>query len=410
VKLKEDFEKEIKYKDNLIEKVIFSQTGDGVIAQINLKYPLPSDKYDFFSLNNPDRLVIDFHRDFEEKSLTCISPGIVWTSIVKGNASGRTIINMVEIDLSRDDVYIKAVQAEDNNHSRESTSSVADRTDALIALNGGFYHVSGGPLGLVVVDGDIESIPVNTRPPRSVLGITEDENILIDIVDVVNDRLSPFSNEDWQKITYAIGGGPNLITDSKMNFTAKKEELGPNGNDVTKRDSHTVVGITEDNKLIFFTVDGRKLSYSRGMSLEQIAKFLLSEGLKEAMCMDGGNSTALVIEGHLVSNTFDKERKVANCWAVFTEDILTSPASIDIVKKDFNGLTCLLEFSITDSSSTSVPDGTGVRFRTSSGLINPSFTSTSDGLVSVEVSSIKKEEVRLVITSGTVEKDFYLNF
>jgi len=329
---------------------------------------------------------------------------------VKGNASGRTIINMVEIDLSRDDVYIKAVQAEDNNHSRESTSSVADRTDALIALNGGFYHVSGGPLGLVVVDGDIESIPVNTRPPRSVLGITEDENILIDIVDVVNDRLSPFSNEDWQKITYAIGGGPNLITDSKMNFTAKKEELGPNGNDVTKRDSHTVVGITEDNKLIFFTVDGRKLSYSRGMSLEQIAKFLLSEGLKEAMCMDGGNSTALVIEGHLVSNTFDKERKVANCWAVFTEDILTSPASIDIVKKDFNGLTCLLEFSITDSSSTSVPDGTGVRFRTSSGLINPSFTSTSDGLVSVEVSSIKKEEVRLVITSGTVEKDFYLNF
>ena len=309
---------------------------------------------------------------------------------------------------------LKAVQAHDNNSSREKVTSMASRTGALLAVNGGFYNVSGGPLGVVVIDGNIEAPHVQKRPPRSVLGITGNGDILIDRLKVVNNTLKSLSGEDWSKVIYAIGGGPNLISNGEINLTDKEEELGPGGNDVTKRDSHTAIGLTEDNKLIFFTVDGRKLSFSRGMSLSKIAKFLLNMGVVEALCMDGGNSTAMVIEETLVSNTFDKERKVANCWGVFTTESIISPASIEVLNKEYTELPSggkySLEFTVSDISGKPVEDGTGVRCKSSYGIIEPSFAVTEGGKVSFELSSMEPGKARMVITSGVVEREVYLGF
>jgi len=413
--LKKDFKKEFKTEDNLLEKVLFSEKDGVVKIEIKLHYPLPSNKVEFFALQNPDRIVADFYRNFEEKTVTYISEGIVWTRIIQGNFSGRIIINIVEADLSPDNVYLKALQALDNNKSRERVTSMASRTGALVALNGGFYHAPGGPLGLVVIDGKIEASPVKTRPPRSVLGITDREEILIDRVDVKDNKLKSLSGEDWTGVVYAIGGGPNLITGGKLNMTDKEEELGPGGNDVTQRDSHTAIGITEDNKLVFFTVDGRKLSYSRGMTLKSIGEYMLTMGVVEALCMDGGNSTAMVIQDKLVTETFDKERKVANCWALFTGGIITAPASIEVLNKTYSELASgegkySLEIFIKDSQGKAVPDGTGVTFKASSGIIKPSFSVTKDGKVFIEFTSACKDSTRLVISSGVIEKEVFLDF
>ncbi len=88
---------------------------------------------------------------------------------------------------------------------------------------------------------------------------------------------------------------------------------------------------------------------------------------------------------------------------------MTAPYSIEMLKKDYKDRKWYLEFAMKDSSGRSVADGTGVTFRVSSGIVTPSIVSTEDGIVSIEVSSIDKEEVRLVVVSGTVEAAFYLN-
>ena len=412
--LKKDFKKDVKISDHLLENVSFLEEDKGLKIIIELKYPLPSDKFKFFSLENPDRIVFDFYRKFEEKSITSISEDIVWTRIIQGNSNGRIIMNIVEADLSKEYIDLKAIQALDNNKGRETVTSMDKRSGAVVSINGGFYFTKGGPLGLVVIDGNIEALPVNTRPPRAVFAITEDKEILIDRVDVISDRLKSLSGEDWSEVIYAIGAGPNLITEGKINITDKEEELGPNGNDVTQRDSHTAMGITKDNKLIFFTVDGRKVSYSRGMSLKTIAGYLLNMGVVEAVCMDGGNSTAMIVQDKIVSETFDKERKVANCWSLFTEEKITSPAFIEVINKHYEELSSggkySLEVIIKDSSGNTVPDGTGVTFRASHGIIEPSFAVTDGGVVSVEITSALEEKARFVITSGVKEKDLYLDF
>jgi exopolysaccharide biosynthesis protein len=129
------------------------------------------------------------------------------------------------------------------------------------------------------------------------------KKILIDRVKVVDNRVISLSGKDWSRVIYAIGAGPNLITDGAINITDKEEELGPGGNDVTRRAGHTALGITKDNKLVLFSVDDRKSksTESLGMNLKEIAEYLLKLNVTDAINMDGGDSTTMVIQGKLIA-------------------------------------------------------------------------------------------------------------
>ena len=101
VKLNKELKENFKPDDHLLEEVFFSELDKGgVKVKITLKYPLPSDKFKFFLLENPHRLVVDFYRNFEEKSITYLTENIIWSNIIQGSSTGRIIINIVEVDLS----------------------------------------------------------------------------------------------------------------------------------------------------------------------------------------------------------------------------------------------------------------------------------------------------------------------
>ncbi len=73
------------------------------------------------------------------------------------------------------------------------------------------------------------------------------------------------------------------------------------------------------NELLIVTVDGRQPGYSEGMTLSEFAKFLLSLGCTDAMNLDGGGSTTMVVRGRIVNSPSDgSERKVANALALFS--------------------------------------------------------------------------------------------
>ena len=67
--------------------------------------------------------------------------------------------------------------------------------------------------------------------------------------------------------------------------------------DVNGRQPRTAVGLDRDEKhLYLFVVDGRQPSYSEGMSLVDLAALAVQVGAFTAMNLDGGGSSAMVVE------------------------------------------------------------------------------------------------------------------
>jgi hypothetical protein len=87
---------------------------------------------------------------------------------------------------------------------------------------------------------------------------------------------------------------------------------------LTARHPRTFVGFDRDTtKLFLCTVDGRQQT-SIGMNFHEMADFLLSIGVWNAVNFDGGGSTTMVIQGKIVNSPSDKtgERPVANTLQV----------------------------------------------------------------------------------------------
>jgi len=131
-------------------------------------------------------------------------------------------------------------------------------------------------------------------------------------------NLIPYSTSITGKALHLIGGGPRLIKGGQIYISKHEEKFR---SDVAKgRAARTAVGITSDNKLIFVTVDGkprRKIKkdegFSMGMSLTELAYFLQSAGAVEALNLDGGGSTTMVINGCVINRPVNGyEQSVSN--------------------------------------------------------------------------------------------------
>ena len=72
----------------------------------------------------------------------------------------------------------------------------------------------------------------------------------------------------------------------------------------------------------FVAADGRDQNYSIGLTLPELAAEMQKLGCTEAICLDGGGSTAMVINGILVNRPSDGiERRVANALVVVSDEL-----------------------------------------------------------------------------------------
>ena len=69
----------------------------------------------------------------------------------------------------------------------------------------------------------------------------------------------------------------------------------------------TAMGYTADGKLIILAVEGRRPGKAEGASLPDLAKILLEFGCVEALNLDGGGSSCLLINGKETIQPSDKE-------------------------------------------------------------------------------------------------------
>jgi hypothetical protein len=111
-----------------------------------------------------------------------------------------------------------------------------------------------------------------------------------------------------------VGGFPLLLMDGEpvLNRVPTIREAF-----AARRHPRSAVAIRPDGTILLVTVDGRQPGYSDGMTLAELTDLLLELGAADALNLDGGGSTALVLRGVLVNRPSDPvERPVANALLV----------------------------------------------------------------------------------------------
>lgn len=120
----------------------------------------------------------------------------------------------------------------------------------------------------------------------------------------------------WEGVRYAVGGGPTIVRNGKVHVTAKQE--GFNGAIASGRAPRTAIGYTPAGVMLMVTVDGRVPKHSVGCTLPELARMMIELGCLEAINLDGGGSTVMVIGDKPVNRlSAGQERLVSNAIGIF---------------------------------------------------------------------------------------------
>jgi hypothetical protein len=86
-----------------------------------------------------------------------VAPGVQWTTIVR--EAGPQRINVLELDPA----VVGGVLSNGRIARRERVSTMARRSGAVAGVNGGYFGPSGDPVGVLAIDGQLLSEPVDGR-------------------------------------------------------------------------------------------------------------------------------------------------------------------------------------------------------------------------------------------------------
>lgn len=100
----------------------------------------------------------------------------------------------------------------------------------------------------------------------------------------------------------AVGGGSMLFKDGIKTAVTKK---------TGGKAQRTAIAVTNDNKVLLVTVDGRGMKGAIGMDETDMQNFFSFRNVKDAMMFDGGGSTEMVADKK-IENIVSSERPVIN--------------------------------------------------------------------------------------------------
>ncbi|MBL8682303.1 MAG: phosphodiester glycosidase family protein [Myxococcales bacterium] len=182
-----------------------------------------------------------------------------------------------------------------------TTSRFAQRTSALVAINGDFFDRPGVPLGRARGDGR-EFAP---RPEYYFGALV-----------VARSGALPMVLERYE----APRQYTEVVSAQERVVVAGAARVDPHVQHSRQRHPRTAMGWSRDGRtVIFVVVDGRSRA-SAGATTPELALILRDLGAWEAVRFDGGGSSTLVVRSRVVNSPSDgAERSVANHLA-FVED------------------------------------------------------------------------------------------
>ena len=213
----------------------------------------------------------------------------------------NTKIYVADVTLSSA-AYLKTAFANDTygNNITETTSSMAQSNNAILAVNGDYYGVQES--GYVIRNGVVYR---DTAKGSDVLCIYADGTMeVVSDSEYTADEL--VSKGVWQAFTF----GPSLVENGTVTVGVN-DEVGK----AMASNPRTAIGLIDTNHFVFVVSDGRT-SESSGLSLYELAQFMQGLGVKTAYNLDGGGSSTMVFNGQVINNPTSgrsiKERGVSD--------------------------------------------------------------------------------------------------
>ena len=184
---------------------------------------------------------------------------------------------------------------------RETVETLAKRYKARAAINGGFWKSNGDPSGILKIDKVFLGLPTK---PRGAIGWTSlEQKVCMDRILVDNSlEIIPMTNppytsaQEWQECDHIVGGTPLLLQQGKVLDDYSFEQTIPTF--LAHKHARTAVGIRSTGDWVFVVVDSFPLG---GMNILELAHFLQELGCIQAVNLDGGSSSSLVIYGKLMN-------------------------------------------------------------------------------------------------------------
>lgn len=190
-------------------------------------------------------------------------------------------------------------------------TDISKRTKAKVAINAsGFYNAGGNKgstaVGTVIMDGKVILNGKNANFGGGLAGFNKDHVLVLT-------RENP-QTAIKNGMVDAVEFGPFLIVNGKA-----AEIKGDGGWGLSSR---TVLAQRKDGIVLFLVIDGRRVGHSIGIDMNGLIKILKRYNAHNAVNLDGGGSTTLVVDGKLKNkpccsvDPTSKQRYVPNAWIV----------------------------------------------------------------------------------------------
>lgn len=233
---------------------------------------------------------------------------------------GPWAVHLVQARLvDRCDLGVEVLRASDRERGgpgREPVSGMVGRAveGVLAAVNADFFTEEGSTIGAEVVDGVVTAAAARPtfawrRGSSPWLGVARVEDAALELG-------WPVDRSSGDGVTEAVGGFPDLI-DHGRRVGDLEVETRPSF--AAARHPRTAVGYdSASRRLWLVVVDGRQPPHSAGMTLPELASLMEALGVDEALNLDGGGSTTLIVSGRPVNRPSDAEgeRPVVNALAL----------------------------------------------------------------------------------------------
>ena len=246
------------------------------------------------------------------------------------------------IDPTHPNVDLDVIVSDDLDR-RETLTQFSENKKARVVVNGGYFLMDKNPtehVGLLYVNNftvapATRSVLRNNKryyTARGALGFLDDGSVDIAWVTSRNDSLFNFSQplenhpekpvdsfdfsiaEIWE-VDDALHAGPVLMHEGKIRVTSDEEVFF--GSTIPNIHPRTAAGYRNSGELVLLVVDGRQID-SRGVDLQELAILMRDLGCVEAINLDGGGSSAMVVDGKLLNRPSGttSQREVMSAIAV----------------------------------------------------------------------------------------------
>lgn len=176
----------------------------------------------------------------------------------------------------------------------EKTSAMAERTEAILAINGDYY--GSRERGYVVRNGVIYR---ESSMGYDALAIMADGSFRI----VKEGEISAAELVDAEAV-HILSFGPALVVDGSIAVT-EADEVGKAMAD----NPRTAIGMIDPLHYVLIVSDGRTRE-SEGLTLKELAEFMQALGVTVGYNLDGGGSSTMVFMGEIVNNPTTNGRKI----------------------------------------------------------------------------------------------------